>query len=140
MTTAVESDGKIRRLAGEARAARVAAERAEQAWLVEEAAQRQAQLLDPHPENCPSLELAAAWEPIAAKLREVFSENDDLSTWRVWIEPVHPHRLESGVWVLATFPRQLRWTSSRFQRVFEFAAERPVRFVGCDQPNQRRAP
>jgi hypothetical protein len=93
---------------------------------------RRARLADPHPEGCPSPALAARWEPIAAKLREAFS--DDLSTWRYFIEPMHPHRFQNGVWVLAVPPRQLQWVRERFTRLLASTAGGDVEIVACGVP------
>jgi hypothetical protein len=103
---------------------------------------RRAQLVDPHPENCPSVVLAEVWDPIAERLHGWFTDSEGLTdpTWMHWLRPLHPHRVEGGVLIVACPGRSMGWVRERFGRLVERAAEKPVRFVGCDhQTNQRRA-
>lgn len=142
MTTATTTEQRLMAEAAQGRRGEVA-ER-EKRWAAERAlenlrrAERLAQLTDPHPAGCPSDALAARWEPIATRLREMFDTDERRSTWRVWIEPIHPHRMQSGVWVLAVPPRSLEWVQQRFGRLLAQVAG-GVEIVACDQTNQRRA-
>lgn len=92
--------------------------------------------VDPHPSVAPSAEGVAAWEAIRERMRSVI----DAPTWRIWCEPIHPHRQRDGVWVLAC-PEEvaLTWVVERFSRRWERACGGPVKFVICDQstPSER---
>jgi hypothetical protein len=90
-------------------------------------AERLRLLLDEHNAN-PSAELLAAWEPIRAEMREMV----EVSVWQWWVEAVHPHRVEGGVWVLACPENSRDWVKLRFGRLWEKACRAPVRFVICD--------
>jgi hypothetical protein len=130
----------VRRLEAEAAQGRrgEAAERekrlaAERALADLRRAEGLAQLTDPHPDGCPSEALAARWEPIATRLREMFDTDERHATWRVWIEPIHPHRVQNGVWVLAVPPRSLGWVQQRFGRLLVSVAG-DVEIVACGFP------
>jgi hypothetical protein len=93
-------------------------------------------LIEVHPEGCPSPELTAAWEPIAQRLRE----NVEPHVWTTWLRWVHPHGVRGGVWVL-TCPTAgcCDWVEERFGRLFEWACERPARYVICEQTTSERS-
>jgi len=86
--------------------------------------------LDPH-NVTPSADLLAAWEPCQARMREHLDE----ATWRIWGEPVHPHKFDGTAWWLACPASCRDWVVERFGRVWEWACGAPVRFVICDQTN-----
>lgn len=135
------SAGLTGRLTAEAARTRRESKRAAAAHLDAERAlaehtktERLAQLTDLHPDGCPSEALAARWEPIATRLREMFADVETHgSTWRVWIEPIHPHRVENGIWVLAVPPRQLGWVRQRFGRLLGSVCGQ-VEIVACGCP------
>jgi hypothetical protein len=121
-------DGKTRRLAGEARQARIGAEHAEAALLAHKAEARQAKFLDAHNEN-PSPGLLAAWEPVRRRIQDLIAEEG--GEWNTWLAIVHPHRVRDGEWWLACPPNVRGWVAERYGRRWGWACQAPVRFVGC---------
>jgi hypothetical protein len=142
-TTPAQPPGKDRvlsRLTAEARQARQDAERAhakhlaaEQAVVEYGRAARARSLLDAH-NACPSPELLRAWEALCREMREMV----DGLVFDIWLADVHPHRFVDGVWWLACPVNSRDWIETRFGRLWEKAAQGPVRFVICDI-NQGRA-
>jgi hypothetical protein len=110
---------------------------AERALIDLQRAERIQRWTDPHPDGCPSPALEAAWEPIAQRLREWGSDDLQAGTYRTWIEPLHPHGLRGGVWVIACPVLCRDWIAERFRGLCEWACEGPVRFVICDQTSER---
>jgi hypothetical protein len=90
-------------------------------------------LADPH-NGSPSRELLAAWELARREMQSLVDED----VWRIWLEPVHPHRVIGGVWWLACPESTRDWVQSRWRRLWERACHAPVRFVVCDQTTKRR--
>lgn len=110
------------------RAARFDYEQAEAAARQE--AQRLRRYLDEHPSQTPSPEGLAAWEAIRDRARELVEPH----VWSTWLESVHPHRLRSGVWVLACSTDGHRdWMVKRFRHLWGFACQARCEFVVCDQ-------
>jgi hypothetical protein len=83
--------------------------------------------LDQH--RTPSLRLLAAWEPVVVELRRMVDE----PTFRIWLEPLHPHSLIGGVWRVGCRPNCRRWVQDRFGRVLLAAAGRDVMVVPCGE-------
>jgi hypothetical protein len=90
-------------------------------------AKHQRDLLDPHNDS-PSPELLAAWEPIREEMRSLIDE----SVWRIWLEPIHLHRVVDGVWWLACPARSRGWIQTRWGRAWGIVCDAQVRFVVCD--------
>jgi hypothetical protein len=111
-------------------------EAAEKALADLQRSERLQQHVDAHPSIAPSADGLAAWEAIRERMRSII----DAQTWRIWCEPIHPHRQRDGVWVLAC-PKEvaLSWVVERFHSAWEWACGGPVKFVICDQSttNQR---
>jgi len=143
MTTAT-----AQRLAAEAAQGRRGEERerekrltAERALADLQRAERMQRHLDPHNVS-PSAELLAAWEAIRERMRSQVEPH----VWNTWCEPVHPHRLRDGVWVLACPARCRDWIVERFGRAWgqacfpdvEYPDLTRVRFVICDQSNDNK--
>lgn len=129
-----KNDQVLRRLTAEARQARQDAERAhakhlaaEQAVVEYGRAERARTLLDPH-NTSPSPELLAAWEAVRGEMCRAVDE----CVFNIWLADIHPHRFVDGVWMLACPANTRDWVSSRFGRLWEKAAQAPVRFVICD--------
>jgi DnaA N-terminal domain len=89
--------------------------------------QGQARLDTADQHRSPSLPLLEAWAPVEDRMRHAV----DGPTFRIWVNPLHPHRLQSGVWVLACGPFERGWVRDRFGRLIEGCAGRPCQFVVC---------
>src|SRR3954470_21285458 len=59
-----------------------------------------------------------AWLHISAELRKAVPE----ITWRTWLEPLEPARLEGATLFLAAPDRQREWVSERFSRLLRSCA------------------
>jgi hypothetical protein len=72
--------------------------------------------------------LIAAWGAVQRELVQAV----DGPTYRLWLASVHPHVRNDGAWVVACRRNAVGWIGTRFGRVLEQAAGRPVAIVVCD--------
>lgn len=79
---------------------------------------------DPHQDS----ELVAAWEAVQRELAQAVGE----STYRIWLAPVHPHAQADGEWIVGCPANIVSWVDTRFGRVLESCAARPVTIVACE--------
>ena len=67
-------------------------------------------------------ELENTWNRLAAELERVVGE----ATFRVWLEPLHPLRMQGATLVLAVPKHSRRWVGDRFGRLLTDAAGRAL--------------
>ena len=63
-------------------------------------------------------DVAQAWLHISTELRNAVPE----TTWRTWLEPLAPTRLEGGTLFVEAPDRQRRWVGERFSRLLRSCA------------------